>query len=354
MSRTLQCLILALLVLKSAMAAEQEVESVLEEKVIVYNWESYIPDGVLDEFTEETGIKVEYSTYDNNETMYARLKILKGRGYDIIVPSTNLVARMRNDGLLQPIDFSLLENTKDLNPSLLNKSYDPGNEFSIPYLWGTTGIAIDKNIIAKDSVTQWSDLWHKKWRGKILLTDDIREVFHIALKAKGYSTNTVNPDEIREAYNDLRKLMPNVKILSSDPRPEFESGNVSLGAIWNGEMVLAKEKRPSLEYIYPKEGASFWIDSFVIPSRASNVDNAHKFIDYMMRTEVAARTVNALGYATPVLSAIESLDQKTRDNPIIFPPQDILRNAEFQLGVNNEITKLYELLWEKLKSGKYY
>jgi len=354
MSKMLYFFYAILLLTPSVITASTLAIAEFEEKVIVYNWENYIPEGVLDEFTKETGIKVEYSTYDNNETMYARLKILKGRGYDVIVPSTNLVARMRDDGLLQPIDFSLLENTKDLNPSLLNKSYDPGNKFSIPYLWGTTGIALDKNVIAKDSVMQWADLWHKKWRGKILLTDDMREVFHIALKAKGYSTNTESPDEIRQAYKDLRKLMPSVKVFSSDPRPEFESGNVALGAIWNGEMVLAKEKRPSLEYVYPKEGASFWIDSFVIPSRASNVINAHKFIDFMMRPEVAARAVKDLGYATPILSAVESLDKETRNNPSIFPPQKILSNAEFQLGVSDETTKLYELLWEKLKSGKYY
>ncbi|CAA6828364.1 MAG: ABC transporter, periplasmic spermidine putrescine-binding protein PotD (TC 3.A.1.11.1) [uncultured Thiotrichaceae bacterium] len=321
----------------------------VEEKVIVYNWSDYIPEGVLDSFTEETGIKVEYSTYNNNEIMYQKLKLLKGRGYDILVPSTSLVDRMRNEGLIQPINHTKLENFKLLNPSLLNKFYDPNNEFSIPYLWGSTGIAVNAKKIDPEKVQSWEDLWHVQWRNQILLTDDMRDAFDIALKVNGHSINTTIPEEIKQAFEKLRSLMSNVKMLSVEPRIPFQSGDINLGVIWNGEAVTAHADQSSVQYIYPKEGASFWVDSFVIPARAMNVENAHKFIDYMLRPDVAARCVEDLGYATPNLAAKALLDKKTRENPTIFPPYDVLKKVEFKRDIGKAM-ELYMLYWGKLKT----
>lgn len=323
-----------------------------EEKVIVYNWSAYIPEGVLKAFTQETGIKVEYSTYDNNEIMYTRLKLLKGRGYDVLVPSTVLVSRMANEGLLQALDHNKLKHFGELDPNLLDKPYDPNNTFSVPYLWGTTGIGIDTDKVDKSQVKRWADLWLKQWKGRLLLTDDMREIFHMALLVNGHSGDTNNPEEIKLAYEKLRTLMPGVKVVSGSPRAEFLSGNVDIGLIWNGEITISKEEKPSLEYIYPEEGVSVWIDSFVIPARATNVDNAHQFIDYMLRPEVAARCVQELGYATPNLKARELLDAKLRNNPVIFPPTEVLADAEFQADAGSEAMELYRLYWDKLKVGE--
>ena len=171
-----------------------------EERIVVYNWSEYIPEGVLEEFTEETGIKVDYSTYENNEVMYSKLKLQKGKGYDIVVPSTYLVSLMRDDGLLHEIDHAKLANIGNLSPDLMDKPYDPGNRYSIPYLWGSTGIGVNVSEINPATITKWADLWDPKWKGKLLLTDDVREVFHMALKKNGFSTNTTDPDEIRVAY----------------------------------------------------------------------------------------------------------------------------------------------------------
>ena len=322
---------------------------VSDEVVDVYNWPDYMPEGVLEDFTRETGIKVNYSIFNNNEIMYTKLKLLKGRGYDVLVPSTYMIERLQKDRLLQPIDKTLISNFSQLDPALLNKPFDPGNEWSIPYMWGSIGIAVNVSDPDAAAVTSWEDLWHTRWRDKLLLLDDMRGIFHMALKLNGDSTNATAPDEIKKAYERLSKLMPNVKLLKADaPRESLLSGDVNLGVVWNGEAVLAQAENPKIHYIYPKEGASFWIDSFVIPARAAHPENAHKFIDYMMRPEVAVRCVTELGYATPNLVAKASLDKSIQDNTAIFPPAGILEKAEFQQDVGDALD-LYTLYWDKLK-----
>jgi spermidine/putrescine transport system substrate-binding protein len=338
--------LLAAVVLMAATGAVQA-----QEKVVVYNWSEYIPEGVLDEFTRETGIKVEYSTYENNEVMYSKLKLQKGKGYDIVVPSTYLVSLMREEGLLHEIDHGKLGNIGNLSADLMDKSYDPGNRYSIPYLWGSTGIGINAKEIDPATITGWADLWNPKWQGKLLLTDDVREVFHMALKKNGFSTNTTDPEEIRAAYEDLRELMPNVLDFNADaPREPFLAGDVNLGMIWSGEVIMAQEENPDIMYIYPSEGAGFWVDSFAIPAGAENVDNAHRFIDYMMRPDVAAKAVEELGYSTPNSAAKELLSEEIRNNPVIFPSAESIRAGEFQQDLGDAM-EMYNGYWEKLKTG---
>ena len=321
-------------------------------KLVVYNWAEYIPDGVLADFEKKTGIKVEYSTYENNEVMYSKLKIQKGKGYDIVVPSTYLVSKMRDEGLLQKVDKTKLSNFKNLMPDLLNKPYDPNNDYSIPYLWGSTGIGVNSEEVDPSTVTKWADLWDAKWKGKLLLVDDVREAFGMALQKNGHSVNTKNPDEIKQAYEDLQKLMPNVRVFNADaPREPFLAGDVNLGMIWSGEANMAQKENDKFQYIYPKEGAGFWVDSLTIPVGAENIENAHKFIDYMLKPEVGKKVVEQLGYSTPNKEVKALVDAKLQNNPIIFPPSEILSKAEFQQDVGDAI-KLYNDYWEKLKTSK--
>jgi spermidine/putrescine transport system substrate-binding protein len=340
-------------VIFSAFALPMNKNAEISEDVVrVYNWSDYIPKTVLDDFTKETGINVEYSTYDNNEIMYTKLRVLKGRGYDVLVPSTDLVSKMIKEGLIQSIDHEKLAGYSHLDPYLLNKPYDMGNKYSIPYLWGTTGIGINTANIKQEKIVSWGDLWHKQWRGKLLLVDDMREVFHMALKLNGHSINTTDATQINLAYQKLWRLMPNVKLFSADaPQKLFVSGDIDIGVVWNGEVVTAHKKKSTIAYIYPKEGASFWIDSFVIPSRALNVDNAHKFIDYMLRPDIAARCVKALGYATANLEARALLDKSIMSNTTIFPPTEVLKRAEFKQDVG-KAREIYQLYWKKLKAGR--
>ncbi|WP_030001103.1 extracellular solute-binding protein, partial [Vibrio parahaemolyticus] len=180
-----------------------------DQELYFYNWSEYIPNEVLEDFTKETGIKVIYSTYESNESMYAKLKT-QGSGYDLVVPSTYFVSKMRKEGMLQEIDKKKLSHFSDLDTNFLDKPFDPNNNYSIPYIWGATGIGINADMLDKSSVSKWDDFWDSKWEGQLMLMDDSREVFHIALTKLGYSPNTTNPDEIKAAYEELKKLMPNV------------------------------------------------------------------------------------------------------------------------------------------------
>ena len=285
--------------------ALQPVSILASEKVYIYNWTEYIPDAVLEQFTSETGIKVIYSTYESNETMYAKLKLIKGEGYDLVFPSTYFVSKMSKEGMLQPLNHALLPNLAGLDTSLMDKEFDPGNVYSIPYMWGSTGIGVNGDVIAASEVNSWQDLWRKEYRGQVLLQDDMREVFHMALRIKGYSSNSRNPGEIEEAYELLKELMPNVLVFNSDsPRLPYLAGEVTVGMIWNGEAWMAQQENKAITYIYPSEGANFWVDSFVIPAGAENVENAHTFINFMLRPDIAKACVEENGFATPVTAAL--------------------------------------------------
>lgn len=321
-------------------------------QVIVYNWSEYIPEDTLRQFKKETGIDVVYSTYESNETLYTKLKLMKGAGYDVVVPSTYYVSKMMKEGLLQKVDKSKLDNFKNLDPDLLSRPFDPTNEYSVPYLWGSTGIGINVKDMAKESITGWQDFWNPKFKNQILLTDDVREVFHMALRIKGYSGNTTSESEIREAYEYLKELMPNVRVFNSDaPGEPFLTGDVSLGMIWNGSVVQAQEDNPDIHYLYPKEGAVFWMDSFVIPAQAKNVENAHKFINFMLKAEIAKDCVEYVGYATPNKAARPLLDEETASNPIIFPDSETLAAGEFHTDVGDAVL-IYDKYWQLLKAGK--
>ncbi len=324
----------------NAMAKDQE--------LYFYNWSEYIPSEVLEDFTKETGIKVIYSTYESNESMYAKLKT-QGAGYDLVVPSTYFVSKMRKEGMLQEIDHSKLSHFKDLDPNYLNKPFDPGNKFSIPYIWGATGIGINTDMLDKKSLKNWGDLWDAKWAGQLMLMDDAREVFHIALSKLGYSPNTTNPKEIKAAYRELKKLMPNVLVFNSDfPANPYLAGEVSLGMLWNGSAYMARQEGAPIQIIWPEKGTIFWMDSISIPAGAKDIEAAHKMIDFLLRPENAAKIALEIGYPTPVKTAHDLLPKEFANDPSIYPPQSVIDNGEWQDEVG-EASVLYDEYFQKLK-----
>lgn len=321
------------------------------EKVLyVYNWSEYMPDSVLKNFTKETGIKVKYSTYDSNEAMYAKVKTIGTSSYDIIVPSTYFVNKMSRENLLVKLDKSKLPNYKNLDTKLLSKPFDPNNDYSIPYLWGSTGISYNANLV-KEPIDSWKNLWNSEYKKSILLNDDMREVFGMALKVLGYSSNSTNPKEIEEAYLKLKELLPNVKMFYSESQKQvYLNEEVKLGMNFNGEGFMANEENEAIKYIYPKEGVLLWIDSLVIPKGAKNIDNAHIFINYLLKAEVSKIISEEIGYPSPNAKTLELLDEKTRNNRTIYPNEDDLLNSEFQIDVG-EVLPTYEKYWEKLKTN---
>lgn len=327
-------------------------ETAFASELNVYIWAEYLPEDLVEQFTSETGIKVNISTYDNNESLYSKVKLLKDskNGYDVIVPSTYFIAKMKNEGLIQKIDKSKLINFKNIDPSLINKPFDPKNEFSVPYLWGSTGICYNDKYV-KETVDSWEGIFNAKYKGKILLMDDVREVFHVALKLLGYSGNETDPEHIKQAYEKLRDLVPNVKIYNStSPKLNYINEEVVIGMNFNGEAYMASLENSNIKYSYPKEGVILWMDSFAITNNAQNVDNAYKFIDFLLRPDVAKQVSESLGFATANKAALSLLSKEIRDNPTIYPSKEVQEKGEFQNDVGEAIV-IYEKYWEMLKLG---
>lgn len=321
-----------------------------DQELYFYNWSEYIPNEILDEFTKETGIKVIYSTYESNESMYAKLKT-QGSGYDLVVPSTYFVSKMRKEYMLQKIDKSKLKYFSDIDVNYLNKSFDPENNYSVPYIWGATGIGVNSDILGDTDVKNWSDLWSSEWRGQLMLMDDAREVFHIALVKLGYSPNTTNLDEINQAYLELKKLMPNVLVFNSDfPANPYLAGEVTLGMLWNGSAYMAREEGANVNIIWPEKGTILWMDSLAIPSGAKNSDAAHQMIDFLLRPENAAKIAMEIGYPTPVKTAYKLLPPEFVNDSNIYPPQSAMDNGVWQDEVG-EVGVTYNDYFLKLKVG---
>lgn len=317
--------------------------------IYFYNWTEYVPDSLLEQFTRETGIKVIYSNYESNEILYAKMKT--GNFYDLVVPSSYYIAKMRKEGMLQKIDKSALNNFKNLDPLLLNKPFDRNNEYSIPYIWGATVIAVNNRHIAPDSVHGWSDLWSPRFRGRLLLIDDDREVFHIALRKLGYSGNTTNLTQIQQAARELTALSPNVLLYDGDnPGNPFIEGDVDIGMIWNGSAYVASKAGVPLQVIWPREGAIFWMDSLAIPAGARNKEGALKLINFLLRPDVSASVAKRIGYPTPNLAARALLPAEIQHNPVLYPDDETLKNGEWQDDVGSAAL-IYEEAFERTRSG---
>ncbi len=316
------------------------------EELVFMNWGPYVSNELIQQFTDETGIKVIYSTYESNETLYAKLKT-HNKGYDLVVPSTYFVAKMRDEGMLQKIDKTKLSNFNKLDSNYLDKPYDPNNEYSIPHVVGITGLAVNTEMYDPNKFTSWADLWSPELEGQIMLMDDTREVFHIALRKLGYSGNSINDNEIDQAYAELIKLMPNVLVFNSDnPANPYLSGDVGVGMLWNGSAAAAQAEELPLKLIFPKEGGIGWVDNFAISSGANNVDAAHKMINFLLRPEIAEQISQSAGY----LTAVKESNEKFKNVSALFPSQEDLDRVEWQDAIGDKTTR-YENYFMKLKAG---
>ncbi|MDR1396626.1 MAG: spermidine/putrescine ABC transporter substrate-binding protein [Desulfarculales bacterium] len=345
-------ILIVLFCLPAFIAAGEAGSAPAKNEVVVYNWSEYIPQDVLNDFTQETGIKVIYSTFESNEAMYAKVRLLGGYTYDIVVPSNYILEMMIGDDLLTPIDLGKITNFKNLDPKLLNLKFDPGNKYSIPYMWGTTGLAYNSKYIKPEQISKWADLLRPEFKGKIIFSDDLRDAFSVALMAKGLDPNTVKREDIQSGYEFLRALKPSVRKLDvTATKQTLITEEVWLGTIWNGDYLVAAEENPDLNFVYPEEGVLLWIDNFVILKNAPNKENAHIFINYMLRPEVAKRCIEEFYYSSPNLAGIALLDEELRANPVLVPTDEEMRNSRLQEGVGDTLA-VYEEFWEKFKTDK--
>lgn len=345
MLKHLQKIVLALVAFTAINA------SAADNVVNVFNWSGYMPVSVLRQFEQETGIKVNYSTYDNNETLYAKMKANPNSGYDVVVPSTYFIDRMRQQKMIQKIDKTKLANFSNINPELLNKEFDPGNHYSVPFLWSATGIVVNTKYWPKGSVKNWQDLWDSKYKDQLFMLDDVREVFSMALIALGYSANDNQPEHIQQAYQKLKELMTNIKIFNTEAgKAIYIDEDVTIGMGWSGDINLASKENSALEYIYPEEGYVIALDSMAIPVNAPHLENAYKFINFILRADIAKKISLETGYATANLAGVKLLPKAMRENPITYPDQKVMARGQFQTDAGAS-SAIYEKYFQQLKIG---
>lgn len=324
--------------------------SAAEKIVNIYTWANEIPDTVVRQFEKEMHIKVNLSTYANNEVLYAKLRAAKNSGYDIIVPTSYYVDRMRHQNMLEKLDKTKLSNFKNINLIYLNSDYDPGAQFSVPHVMGITGIFDNNKYYPENSIKKWSDLWDPRFYDQLLLLDDTREVFSIGLLALGYSPNDRDPEHIKAAFLKLKNLMKNVKVFSTETVAAIIiDEDAAVGSAWNGDVFKAARENPSVKFIFPEDGFVIWVDNLCIPKNAPHKDNAYQFINFILRPEMGKQVALTTNFSTANLAAQQLLPAEIRNNPTIYPPKEVLARGQFQTDVGEEALQLYEKYWEELK-----
>ena len=322
-----------------------------QNKVVnIYAWTGEVPDYVVRQFEKETGIKVNISTYENNEIMYAKLRATKNPGYDLVMPSSYFVDRMRRQGMLEKLDKTKLTHWKNLNPAFLNPTYDPDTQFSVPYIWGVTGIFVNSHYYQPSRIKKWSDLWDARFYNQLMMLDDTREMFSMALLSLGYSANDRDPQHIKAAFLKLKALMKNIKVFSSDTVVSIMiDEDATVGMAWNGDAFKAAQENPTVQFIFPTDGFVIWVDNFSIPKTALHKEAAYAFINFILRSDIAKYVALATQFPIANQAAQKLLPDAIRNNPTVYPSQDVLRHGQFQTDVGDDTLALFEKYWEELK-----
>ncbi len=320
-----------------------------ENTLYVYNWGDYMDKSVIKQFEEEYGVKVKYQTYTTNEDMYVKINSGSAK-YDIIFPSEYMLHRMAQEGLLQSINLNNIPNFALIDDIFKNAEYDPGNVYSVPYLWGTVGILYNKSMV-NETVDSWDILWDKKYEKKILMVDSQRDSIGVALKRLGYSMNSTLEKEIDEAKESLIEQKPLVlAYVVDEARDKMINNEAALAVVWSGEAILAMAENDDLAYAYPKEGSNIWYDCVAIPATSTKKDLAEKFINFLCRTDIAYLNAEYTGYSSPQMEVVEQLDEELRNNPTAYPSNEIISNCEVFKYIG-DFVEYYNKAWIEITAN---
>ena len=321
------------------------------EEINFFNYGENIDEETVKEFEEQYGIKVNIETFDDMENMYQKVKS-SGVKYDVILVSDALMPRMIKQNLVQELNKNNIPNISQMDEEYLNLEIDPGNKYSVPYMFGTVGLIYNKDVV-KEEVDSWDILWDEKYKNKIFMFDTYRDTIGVALKKLGYSLNSTDINQIEEAKQLLIEQRKTV-----DPIYGVDNGTTMIPAgesdvnmIWSGEGLNLQEENPNLVYIVPKEGANFWIDSLCIPSNAKNVEGAEKFINFVSDKKSALRIADEIGYTTPNKEARLEQPESVRNNPNAYMPKEIMDRCEIYVDFSKDIKKIYDNAWLDIKSS---
>lgn len=348
MKKLLICISLLIMTLSLMTACSKD----SGEKVYVYNWGEYIDPEVLDLFEEETGIKVVYDEFEQNEEMYPKIKAGAVQ-YDVVCPSDYMIQKMIDEDLLAEINFDNVPNIENIDPAYLEraKNFDENNSYSVPYCWGTLGILYNKTMV-EEPIDSWSAIFDEKYSGNILMIDSVRDAFCIALSYLGYDINTTDEAQLEEAKALLQSQYPLVQAYVVDQvRDKMIGGEASIGVIYSGEAIFTKRENPDLEYVVPKEGSNVWIDGWVIPKNCRDKENAEAFINFMCDGDIALKNFEYITYSTPNTKAREMIaDEDIKNSQVAFPEQSILDRCTTFRYLGDEIEALYTDKWNEVKS----
>ena len=325
-----------------AKESTEEVETSSEQQqLFLFNWGNYIDPELIKEFEAETGIQVVYETFDSNDAMEAKLK-QGGTRYDIVFPSESSITKLVNQNLLQKLDHSKIKGLENISPFLLNSPVDKGNQYTIPYFWGTVGIMVNTKYIDPESIQTWNDLWKEDFKNKVLVLDGNREALGVALQSLGYSLNSKNENELHAAEVKLKELKPNVRaVLNEEIKTMMKLEEAPIGMGYSGDAAAVAEENPNVQYILPKDGSAVWTDNFAIAHTAVNIDGAYAFINFMLRPENAARNAEYVGYSTPNEKAKELMDPEVTSDETYYPSEEIINSLEHYEYLGNDWIQKY-------------
>jgi spermidine/putrescine transport system substrate-binding protein len=318
----------------------------LAKTLVIYGWADDLAPEVLAGFTKEYGVTIDYRSYGSQEEAIESLR--KGDSYDIVVLSNEYIALMSAEGLLAELDFANIPNYKNISANFRDLAYDPGNRHSIPYNWGTDGITVRSDLL-EQPVVRWADLWDAERVEQIVVWPIPRSVIGFTLKSLGYSLNSENPAELEAARQRMLELRPRVRFPaeSDGSTASYLLSGEAVATVGTGvrDAIEGKAENSAIEYILPAEGAILWGDNFAVPASSPNRATAELFLDYLLRPENGAQLMAWNSYATPNEAALTMLDQEITADPLIFPPNETMRNAEIILPVSPEAQAIYDAIW---------
>ncbi|MBQ6389216.1 MAG: spermidine/putrescine ABC transporter substrate-binding protein [Mogibacterium sp.] len=322
-------------------------------EVYVYSYGDYFDPELIEDFQAETGIHVVLDTYDTAEEMYTVIEN-GATSYDAICTSDYMIQKMINNDMLAELDKSNIPELANIDDIYMEKSelFDPGNTYSVPYQAGVAGILYNTEMVGDEEIDSWEDLWNEKFSDHLVMPDSVRDAFMISLKKLGYSLNSTDEKEISAAADELIKQKPMVyKYANDSARDLLADGSASIGVVWNGEYMYTKDLNDDVEFVVPKEGSEFFIDSWIVPKDAANKKNAELWINFLCKAEVAAQNFDYLYYTCPNKAAYELIDAEYLDNEAIFPSNDTLSRCDSLTMLDDTFMDLYSNYWKQVKAN---
>ena len=344
-------LCIAMLILPGCSGGTAAGTSGEEATLTLFNYGEYLDPQMIERFTKETGIKINYEEASTPEEMYT--KYISGAiDYDLLCTSDYMIKRLIDEGEVKSVNLRKLENFANIDPEFLklSDSFDPGNKYALPYFWGTVGILYNTKMV-KEPVDSWNVLFSGDYKGQIIMQDSMRDSFMVALKYLGYSLNTNDESKIREAAELLKKQKDDVEsYLVDEARDEVVAENAAMAVVYSGEAYLGHQYNPDLKYVVPKEGSNLWIDSWVVTKHCKNMDAAEKFLDFLCREDVGYANFEYIYYSTPNKAVVNMMDESLATDPAIVPEYDTLTDCEVFEALDEKTTALYSELWKEIKS----